>query len=343
MCFKNKNILIIGGTGTIGFQIARELINLEPAVVRIFSRDEHKQFLMAEELKSQKNIRFLIGDIRDPERVFRAMENIDIVFHAAAMKHVPACEYNPDEAVKTNVLGTQNVINAAIRQNVKRVVLTSSDKSISPTNAMGATKLLAERLIAAADNYRGKARTIFSAVRFGNVMGSRGSVIPLFVRQILEKRKITITKPEMTRFMMSITQAANLTLKAVQTAIGGEIFVLKMPVLKLQDLAEIVIEETCQKYGVNAAEVTIEIMGLRLGEKMYEELMTIEESASAYDLEDMYVIPQPFNKEKYDRQYKEYSKAEIRSYTSETEKPISRENIREIIRAEKLVYDMGGY
>jgi FlaA1/EpsC-like NDP-sugar epimerase len=339
MQYKGQNILIIGGTGTIGSKLVEELLKQEPNVIRVFSRDEHKQFLMAEAMRSNKNIRFLIGDVRDSERLYRAMENIDIVFHTAAMKHVPACEYNPDEAVKTNVLGTQNVINAAISQNISRVVFTSSDKSISPTNAMGATKLLAERLIAAADYRRGNAKTIFSAVRFGNVMGSRGSVIPLFIQQIMDKRRITVTDPMMTRFMMTISQAVQLTMKAVEVATGGEIFVLKMPVLKLGDMVQVVIEETCTKQGISPQEVIIDQIGLRPGEKMYEELMTSEEAVSAYDLGPMFAVTQPFNKEKYDIEYQGKTRAALRSYTSEDQIPLTKEEIRELIKSADVIFD----
>ncbi|MDK2789428.1 MAG: hypothetical protein PWP07_2673, partial [Epulopiscium sp.] len=173
---QDKNILVIGGTGTIGQALTLEILKYNPKVVRIYSRDEYKQFIMQQKLGQHSNIRFLLGDIRDKERLGRAMHGIDIVFHLAALKHVPACEYNPFEAVKTNVMGTQNVIDCAINERVERVIYTSTDKAINPTNTMGATKLLAERLIAAADYSKGGKRPIFAAVRFGNVMGSRGSV-----------------------------------------------------------------------------------------------------------------------------------------------------------------------
>lgn len=288
--FQGKKILVIGGTGTIGQGLVKELIKRNPKVIRIFSRDEYKQFKMEQELGRLENIRFLLGDVRDKERVQRAMEGIDIVFHLAALKHVPSCEYNPFEAVKTNVMGTQNVIESAIHHRVERVVYTSSDKAINPTNTMGATKLLAERLMSSADYYKGGKRPIFASVRFGNVMGSRGSVIPLFKTQILEKRKVTVTDPAMSRFMMSITEAVSLVLKAAEYAVGGDVFVLKMPVVNIKDLAEVVIEETCKKYDLPREEIKIEYIGLRPGEKMYEELMTKEEGERAEELEEMFRI-----------------------------------------------------
>ncbi|NLK33923.1 MAG: polysaccharide biosynthesis protein, partial [Gracilibacteraceae bacterium] len=286
--FKDKNILVIGGTGTIGQALVKELICRNPKVIRILSRDEYKQYQMQQKLEVLSNIRFLLGDVRDKERLYKAMHRIDIVFDLAALKHVPACEYNPFEAVKTNVLGTQNVIECAIENNVKRVIYASSDKAVSPTNTMGATKLLAERLIASADYWKGGRTPSFAAVRFGNVINSRGSVIPLWKEQILNRREITVTDPDMTRFMISIDSAVSLTLKACEIAKGGEIFVLKMPAVRLGDLAEAVIEKVCGRYGIPVGEVAIKTIGLRPGEKMYEELMTEDEARYAVEYDDMY-------------------------------------------------------
>jgi FlaA1/EpsC-like NDP-sugar epimerase len=338
--FENKKILIIGGTGTIGQGIVKELLKQKPDVIRILSRDEYKQFVMEKEIenKYKKHIRFLIGDVRDYDRVDRAMEDIDVVFNLAAMKHVPSCEYNPEEAIKTNVIGVQNVIKAAIHHNINSVIFTSSDKAISPTNSYGATKLLGERLIQAANFSRGKAKTKFVAVRFGNVMGSRGSVIPLFKKQILEQKYITVTNHGMSRFMMTLTQAVRLTTRAAKKSVGGEIFVLKMPIIKLKDLAEVVVEETCKKYDINSETVKIDTIGLRPGEKMYEELMTEEESEIAYDLGEMYgVLPTTVDIEKYNEFYGEHNKAKKGSYTSKGNKSISKEELREFIISEALI------
>jgi len=288
--FENKNILIIGGTGTIGQALVKKLITYNPKVIRILSRDEFKQYQMQQQLEGFKNIRFLLGDVREKERIYKAMRGIDIVFDLAALKHVPACEYNPFEAVKTNVLGTQNVIECAIENKVKKVIYSSSDKAVSPTNTMGATKLLAERLIASADYWKGGNTPVFAAVRFGNVLGSRGSVVPLWEEQILSKREITVTDPNMTRFMISIDSAVDLTLRACEIAKGGEIFVLKMPVVRLGDLAEAAIGKTCGKLGIPSDEISIRAIGLRPGEKMYEELMTEDESQYAMEYEDMFAI-----------------------------------------------------
>ncbi len=326
--FKGAKVLIVGGTGTIGQSLLREILLDNPEVVRLFSRDEYKQFQLQQEYKEYTNIRYLIGDVRDNNRLERAMQDIDYVFHTAAMKHVPACEYNPFEAVQTNVLGTQNVIQAALACNVQKVIFTSTDKAISPTNTYGASKLMAERLIAAAQYQAGSKPTKFAAVRFGNVMGSRGSVIPLFQWQIEEKRKITVTCKEMTRFMMSLRQATELTLKAMQIAQGGEIFVLKMPIIQLMDLANIVIDQTCSRLGIEPSHILVEEIGLRPGEKMYEELMTEEESRNALETENMFIIRNSFMEQ---RDYLNAAPAKVQSYSSHSNKPLEANDLKLLI------------
>ena len=288
--FKDKKILVTGGTGSIGSEIVRRVLQYNPEVVRILSRDESKQFEMEQEIGNLENVRFLIGDVRDKDRLNRAFEDIDIVFHAAAMKHVPACEYNPFEAVKTNVVGTQNVIDAAFDNNVEKVIAISTDKAASPINTMGATKLLAEKLIIDANFYKGHRKTVFSCVRFGNVMGSRGSVIPLFEKQIENGGPVTVTDPGMTRFMMTIPQAIDLVFKATKKAQGGEILIFKMPVVKLGDLANVMIDHLAPRYGYKPEEIKIDTIGIRNGEKMYEHLMNEEEARYAYETKDMFVV-----------------------------------------------------
>lgn len=288
--FKNKKIMVTGGTGSIGSEIVRQLLKFDPKVIRIFSRDETKQFELEQALGKRKNVRFLIGDVRDKDRLKRAFEDIDIVFHAAAMKHVPACEYNPFEAVKTNVVGTQNVIDVSLENNVEKVIAISTDKAASPINTLGTTKLLAEKLVIDANNYKGNRRTIFSCVRFGNVIGSRGSVIPLFKKQIKNGGPITLTNPEMTRFMMTTHQAVDLVFKATKMACGGEIFIFKMPVVKLGDLAKAMIEYFAPKYNHTPKSIQIKTIGIRSGEKMYEHLMSDEEAQYAYETNDMIIV-----------------------------------------------------
>jgi UDP-N-acetylglucosamine 4,6-dehydratase/5-epimerase len=333
--FKGKRILITGGTGTVGQSLLETLLPERPDVIRIYSRDEFKQFELQQQYQGTPNLRFLLGDIRDYSRLLRAFEGIDYIFHTAALKHVPACEYNPFEAVQTNVVGTQNVIQAALESGVKKVIFTSTDKAISPTNAMGATKLMAERLIVAAEYQKGSSPTVFSAVRFGNVMGSRGSVIPLFVQQIREKRKITLTSPDMTRFMMTVSEATRLTLEAMQLASGGEVFVFKMPIVRLGDFAEVIIDLVCEKFGIRASEVEIHQIGLRPGEKMYEELMTSEESKNAYEYPHMYAIPAPFGGNGVTTNL--LKKAPEGNYSSESGQVLTPEEIRQLLNLEHLI------
>jgi len=288
--FKNKRILITGGTGSVGTELVRRLLEFNPSVIRIFSNDENALFDLEQELKESSNLRFLVGDVRDKERLRRATENIEIVFHAAALKHVPSCEYNPFEAVKTNVIGTQNLVEAAIDENAEKVITISTDKAVSPVNVMGATKLLAERLTIAANYYKGFKRTIFSCVRFGNVLGSRGSVVQLFEKQIQNGGPVTLTDPDMARFVMSTDRAIDLVLKAAEMAKGEEIFIFKMPALEIRTLVDVMIQKLAPKYGYDPKDIEVEITGKRSGEKLYEELMTEDEAMNAYETEDMLVV-----------------------------------------------------
>lgn len=288
--FRDKRILVTGGTGSIGSELVRRLLDFDPKVIRIFSNDENALFDLEQELKECDNLRFLVGDVRDKERLKRATEDIEIVFHAAALKHVPSCEYNPFEAIKTNVIGTQNLLEAAIDENVEKVVTISTDKAVSPVNVMGATKLLAERLTIAANYYKGFKRTVFSCVRFGNVLGSRGSVVQLFEKQIRSGGPVTLTDPDMVRFVMSMDRAVELVLKAAEMAKGEEIFIFKMPALHIKNLADVMIQKLAPKYGYEPKDIEIRIIGKRKGEKLYEELMTEDEAMNAYETEDMLVV-----------------------------------------------------
>lgn len=290
--FKDKVILVTGGTGTIGSEIVRKLLQFPVKQVRIFSRDEFKQYSFEKELKylPKGKVNFLIGDIRDKERTFLAMEGVNVVFNAAAMKHVPLCEGNPFEAIKTNVLGTQNLVEAARANNVEKFLQVSTDKAAMPVNVMGATKLLAEKIVVSAKNYQGGHKTIFSVVRFGNVFGSRGSVVPLFFEQIKNGGPITLTHSEMTRFVLKISEAADLVLKAISIAGGGELFILKMPAMKIKDIAKAMIEDVSQKFGRNQKDIDIEIIGKREGEKAYELLITEEESENVYENSEMFCL-----------------------------------------------------
>ncbi len=294
--YKGKTVLVTGGVGSIGSYLVWELLKYEPASVRILDNNETGLFDLEQALQSDR-IRLLVGDIRDKERLTVAMEGVDIVFHAAALKHVPLCEFNPYDAVKTNVIGTQNVLDAAYDQGVKKVITISTDKAVNPSNVMGATKLLAERLTISANMYRGNKRSAFSCVRFGNVLNSRGSVIPLFTQQIQKGGPITVTHPEMRRFFMDIPSATGLILKAGMLSTGNEIFILKMPAARIMDLADVMRDLLAPEYGFKPEEIAIEIIGMRVGEKIDEELLITDETSCVYDNEDMIVVvpkQQPF-------------------------------------------------
>ncbi|MDQ1284090.1 MAG: hypothetical protein QG620_438 [Patescibacteria group bacterium] len=337
--FKGKRILVTGGTGSIGSVVVKELLKYKPKQIRVYSRDETKQFELMHEIGlSPKEVNFLVGDVRDERRLNMAMENIDIVFHAAALKHVVSCEKNPFEAVKTNVQGTQNVIDCAYANGIEKVVMISTDKATDPTNVMGCTKLLAEKLILASFLYKGDKKTKFCCVRFGNVLGSRGSVIPLFINQIKQKKPITITDPEMTRFIMSIPQAVNLAFKALSQMRNREIFVLKMPVVKLKDLAQAVIEAYEEKNGPGKRVLT-KIIGKKEGERIHEKLLTAEESEIAVEADDMFIVlPNLLNPgsgyESLDDTLKLYSKskkAKNGSYCSDGAECMSVSKIKELL------------
>lgn len=292
--YKNKKVLVTGGSGSIGKKIVKELIKYDVDVIRVLDNNETELFNLENDLNSSK-IKVFVGDIKDSQRLKSLFKDIDIIFHAAAYKHVPLCEYNPLDAVKTNVLGSQNVIDMAILCDVKKVILISTDKAVHPANVMGATKFLAERLMMAASAYSDDG-TKFSCVRFGNVLNSRGSVIPLFKKQLKQGGPITLTDEDMTRFIMNIYQASKLILQAGMLSQGGEIFILKMPAFKLSDLVDAMIEFYAPVYGYNPEEIDVKIIGKRPGEKLYEELMTSDEMLTAYDNGDLFIIRDELNK-----------------------------------------------
>ncbi len=283
---RGKKILVTGGTGSIGSVIVRELLTFEPQVVRIFSRDAMKQLELQKTLaRDEGRLRFILGDLRDKERLFSATENVNLIFHAGAFKYVPQGEYNPFEAIQTNVLGTQNVITAALQTpSVSHMVMISTDKAVAPTSTMGASKLLAERLMTAAHYIRGSKKTVFVTVRFGNVVGTVGSVVPLFREQAQQGKEITITDPRMSRFFMTIPDAVELVLTATQMARGGEIFVLKMPALRIADLAAV----CASRYATPPARISVGT--IRPGEKIHEALLTEDEARTALETDRHFII-----------------------------------------------------
>ncbi len=337
--FSGKKILVTGGTGSIGSEIVRQLLKYEPEVVRIFSRDETKQFFLHEELQEHGNVRYLIGDVRDKDRLSTAMEDVDVVFHAAALKHVPSCEYNPFEAVETNIRGTQNLIRAAVQNEVERVIAISTDKAVNPINVMGATKLVVERLISSAQFSVGLRPTKFACVRFGNVVGSRGSVIDLFREQIKRRGPVTVTDPEMTRFLMLIPEAVGLVFQAMSMMQGGDLFILKMPVARLGDLVQVAIEEMAPHLGHQPSDIEIKKIGNRPGEKMNEELMTSEEALRAQETDSMFIVVPPIMNPYAPYEPPTYDgalPALRRPYLSNDQQPMTIKEIRSMLRSAHL-------
>ena len=287
-----KNILITGGTGSFGYQILKELVDYNPKSIRIFSRDEDKQNTMKQEIQNQKNskiTKFIIGDVRDYDSLLTACNDVDIVFHAAALKQVPTVELYPYEAVKTNIIGAHNLVRAAIAKNVKHVIAVSTDKAVKPVNAMGMTKALQEKIFRS-EQYE-KNTTKFCSVRYGNVLGSRGSVIPLWDKKISKGKPLPVTHPDMTRFLLTLHDAIQLVFYALKNAKGGEIFVKKAPSAKIIDLARAYAELITKEKNY-----PIEFVGIRPGEKLHEILISEEEMRFAVEKEDHYIVKQ----EKYE-------------------------------------------
>tara|TARA_Y100000741_G_scaffold115341_2_gene86548 strand:+ start:190 stop:1188 length:999 start_codon:yes stop_codon:yes gene_type:complete len=324
--FKDKIILITGGTGSLGVALTKRLLSLDVKQIRIFSRNEFKQISMESEIKDER-LRFLIGDVRDQKRLKRAIEDVDIVFHAAAMKHVPKVEYNPFESIKTNVEGSQNVIEACLENNVEKAICIGTDKAVSPLNTYGATKLLMEKLFVNAQQYSNpkKHPTKFIAVRYGNVFGSSGSVIPKFIQQLKNKEHLTITDEKMTRFSITMKQALDFILKATELGNGTEIFI---PKLKSYDLTQVknilfdLFEKTDSKN-----------VGIRPGEKLHETLINVDEMRSAWLYNDIYMIlKDEFSNDYIQKTYPGISKLNITSsYSSDNSEKLGDDELKKTI------------
>lgn len=288
---ENKTVLVTGGGGFIGAKLVEQISEQNPAEIRVFDNDEQRLFHLERRLEHRRGmLQLILGDLRDRDRLDTSMEGVDVVFHAGAIKHVELSEYNPFEAVQTNVQGTQNVIRAALDEGVESVTAVSTDKASNPASVMGATKLVMERLVVAANTYRDNEGTSFNCVRFGNVLGSTGSVVPVFLEQIKNAGPITVTNPDMTRFIMSIERAVNLILDAHDRMTEGEVVVLKMPAFRVGDLAEGLREEYAPTYGYEPEEIDVEIIGKRPGERIHEKLISHDELDNAHELDDMFVI-----------------------------------------------------
>jgi UDP-N-acetylglucosamine 4,6-dehydratase/5-epimerase len=321
--FANKKIFITGGTGSLGSALTQKILKTKASTIRIYSRDEGKQSEMEDNLNDER-LRFLIGDIRDKSRLSRALEDIDIVIHTAALKQVPIAEYNPFEAVKTNVEGTQNLIESCLDNDVEKMLAIGTDKAVSPFNTYGATKFLMERLVVSADRYKGEHRTKFICIRYGNVLGSRGSVVPLFMKQISTNKKITITEPTMTRFTITMNQALEAIFRALKNGNGGEVFVPKLEAYKLGDLKDAIVEL------LNAKNET-EIIPVRIGEKYHESLISIDEIRNTHETDEDYILTDKTS-------YGNMKKTKLENvYSSDKVKILSKEEIKKILTTEKII------
>ena len=323
--FQNKILMITGGTGSFGQTVLKRFLETDVREIRIFSRDEKKQEEMRITLNNPK-LKFYIGDVRDYDSLLPAMKGVDYIFHGAALKQVPSCEFYPIEAVKTNVMGTENVLNAATASHVKRVVVLSTDKAVYPINAMGISKAMAEKLMVAKARTQLENETVFCATRYGNVMASRGSVIPLFVNQIKEGKPLTVTDPNMTRFLMSLEDSVDLVLYAFTNGKQGDLFVQKAPASTVADLAEAI----RQIFG---AKVPVRIIGTRHGEKLYESLISREEMAKAEDMGNYYRIPADNRDLNYAQFFSEGEEniAQFDDYTSHNTRRLNVEQIKQLL------------
>ncbi|WP_086349813.1 polysaccharide biosynthesis protein [Candidatus Enterococcus clewellii] len=321
--FKDKVLLITGGTGSFGNAVMDRFLYTDVKEIRIFSRDEKKQDDMRKKYANDK-LKFYIGDVRDYNSVQNAMHGVDYIFHAAALKQVPSCEFFPMEAVKTNVIGTENVLNAAIQEKVKKVICLSTDKAAYPINAMGISKAMMEKVFVAKAKAAEDTDTVICGTRYGNVMASRGSVIPLFIDQIKNGQELTITDPEMTRFLMSLEEAVELVVFAFQNAVAGDIMVQKSPASTVGDLAQAVKE-------LFAVETQIKIIGTRHGEKRYETLLTKEEYLVSEDMSDFYRVPADTRDLNYDKYFVEGNQelTNEEEYNSDNTQRLTVEQIKE--------------
>ncbi|GAB5439802.1 MAG: SDR family NAD(P)-dependent oxidoreductase [Fuerstiella sp.] len=337
-----KTVLVTGGCGTVGRELVRQIVRQNPDEVRVIDNNESEIFFLEQEIDAQiadeqlDQITSLchVADIRDIDRLNALFEGVDVVFHLAALKHVILCEKSPFDATQTNIVGVRNVIQAALNNNVERVIFTSSDKAVDPTNVLGTSKLMGERLITAANSMKINKRTIFSSTRFGNVLGSRGSVATVFERQIAAGGPVTLTDPEMTRFVMTLQQACGLVLQASELARGGEVFVTKMPVLRIEDLAQVMIDRLAPTHGFNPTAITMTHIGAKPGEKFYEELMSDEETRRTWELPSMFAVLPAFRSvyQEIEYDYPEILRREVTEpYISSGETMMTHSEIEELL------------
>jgi UDP-N-acetylglucosamine 4,6-dehydratase/5-epimerase len=339
--FNDKVILVTGGAGSIGSALVREILKYNPKTVRILDSHEFSLHKMENSLPEtdRSRVRFLLGDVKDKDRLQRAMNGVDIVYHAAAYKHVHLCDYNPLEAIKTNVIGTQNAIDAALHNGVKKFIFISTDKAVNPIGTLGASKLLGEKIVTAANYYKGNSPTIFSSVRFGNVTMSNGSVIPSFLKQMRANQPLTVTSSKMTRFLMPMEKAVNLIFRATEIMNGEEVFVLKMKSINIKDLAIGLAEEYTFINGGNTKKVAIKQIGRRAGEKIHEQLIVEEESHRVVELEDMLIVMpsvDPVYPKIHNPLLDKAKKVNTRMFSSEY-KPMSQKQLKNFLRENKII------
>lgn len=343
MNWQGKRVLVTGIAGTVGQEILNQLLKLDVAEIVGIDNNESELFFIEQSMQGVENVRFILCDISDCLTLQRVMSGCDIVLHTAALKHVPLCEKAPRTAIRTNILGVENVIEAAYAANVKRVLFTSSDKAVNPTNVMGTSKLMGERLITAANERRNPKDPVFGVTRFGNVLGSRGSVIPLFRKQIQAGQPVTVTDKDMSRFIMTLEQAVNLVLDSAMMFTGGEVFVTKMPVIRILDLAQVMIEELAGFYGRDPKNIPIKIIGARPGEKLYEELLTGEEVRRTLECDDFFIVQPPFDMHRRDAKI-DYPQLQLSTavapYTSANSPYMNKEDLRRYLHTHGLLPEL---
>ena len=339
--FSGKKVLVTGACGTVGSELIKILSdesNFKLLQLVGIDNNESALFFIDQEYLSDPRILFYLGDVRDYSKIRRMMEGVDIVFHTAAYKHVILCEKSPFEAVQTNINGVQNIIQAAFESQVEKVVFTSSDKAVNPTNVMGTTKLMGERLITSANSNAHSSKTVFTSTRFGNVLGSNGSVIQVFKEQIKKGGPLTLTDENMSRFVMSINEAAQLLIRSAVIAKGGEVFVTKMPVMRIVDLVFVMIEALAPQYGYSPEQIEIKIIGPKPGEKMYEELLSREEIDRSKELTDFFVILPAFRSlyQNISYDYELASSIVTKPYISSEEESMSRKELKMFLSKHNL-------